>query len=287
MKARAETANRLSAGEKFEELVRIIRTLRGEDGCPWDRVQDERSIADYLLEEAYEAAEAVLSGSRRAAAEELGDVLMEVVFLALLFEEKKGFGIDDVLDRISDKLVRRHPHVFGGRRLRRAGEVVDAWQKTKLAEKSRQSVLDGLARTTPGLLAAFQMGGRVSAVGFDWGEPRAALEKVREEIAELDEALAAGGGRAAGEEVGDLLFALANVARLLGVNPELVLRQANAKFARRFRRLEAALQAKGKTPSESNLAEMDGLWNVIKKKERRRNINPRRTRAREGGRRPG
>lgn len=269
MKARARTSPRGPVGEKFEDLVRILRTLRGEDGCPWDRAQDERSITDYLLEETYEAAEAVLSGDPRAAAEELGDVLLEVVFLAHLFEEKGAFAMADVLDRANDKMVRRHPHVFGGRRLVKAGEVMDVWQKRKLAEKARRSVLDGLAGTTPALLAAFQIGGRVSAVGFDWGEPLAALEKVREEIAELEKALARGGRRAVAEEVGDLLFALANVARLVKVNPELALRRANAKFGRRFRGVESGLKARGKTPSQADLPEMEGLWNAVKKKERR------------------
>ncbi len=250
-------------GEKFEDLVGILRTLRGEDGCPWDRAQDERSITDYLLEETYEAAEAVLSGDPRAAAEELGDVLLEVVFLARLFEEKGAFAMADVLDRANDKMVRRHPHVFGGRRLVRAGEVMDVWQKRKLAEKARRSVLDGLAETTPALLAAFQIGGRVSAVGFDWGEPLASLEKVREEIAELEKALAGGGRRAVAEEVGDLLFALANVARLVQVNPELALRRANGKFMRRFSKLERRLRAQGKELGRASLDEMDKIWDEI------------------------
>ncbi len=267
-------SSKRTAGEEFDRLVSILATLRGEKGCPWDRAQDARSITNYFLEEVYEAADAVLAGDAPGAAEELGDVLMEVVFLSRIFEEKGGFAVADALRSINEKMIRRHPHVFGATKARRAREVMTAWQKGKLAEKSRRSVLDGLPASAPALLAAFQVASRASTVGFDWGTAGPALDKVKEEIAELENALVGRSRKRVEEELGDLFFALANVSRLVGANPELVLRRANRKFARRFRAVESRLRRAGKEPSQTSLDEMNGLWDEIKLTEKRRARKP-------------
>ena len=263
-------SSKRSAGAEFDRLVSILATLRGGRGCPWDRAQDARSITNYFLEEVYEAADAVLAGDAAAAAEELGDVLMEIVFLARIFEEKGGFTVADALRSINEKMVRRHPHVFGAAKARRSREVMTAWQKGKLAEKSRRSVLDGLPASAPALLAAYQVAARASTVGFDWGAAGPALAKVKEEVLELEQTLAGRSRKRKEEELGDLFFALANVSRLVGANPELVLRRANRKFARRFKAVESRLRRAGKEPSETSLNEMNGLWDEIKLTEKRR-----------------
>lgn len=256
-----------TAGEKFDELVRTMAVLRGENGCPWDREQDAASILNYFLEEVYEAAEALLEGPPAALCEELGDVLMEVVFLCRIFEEQKAFTAADALDSINRKMIARHPHVFGEEKYASARRVLEEWQKSKLAEKKRSSLLEGVPRRLPALLAAFQLGQRAASVGFDWPRADEALDKVKEEIGELERALAAEDSAEAGREIGDLFFALANVARKLQVNPELALLQANEKFVGRFTRMEARLKAKGLAWGKADLADMDTAWDEVKKAE--------------------
>lgn len=256
-----------AAGEKFERLVTILGTLRGENGCPWDRAQDAASILSYFLEEVYEAAEELQEGSVEALCEELGDVLMEVVFLSRIFEEQNAFSVADALDSINGKMVARHPHVFGTERYETSERVLEEWQRRKRQEKKREAVLEGLPRRLPALLAAFQIGQRVAAVGFDWPRPENALEKVKEETAELEKAMADQDPDEVRRELGDLFFALANVSRKLGVNPELALLQANGKFARRFGRMESKLKAKGQTLEKASLAEMDEAWDEVKAEE--------------------
>jgi len=255
-------------GRKFEELVRILAVLRGKNGCPWDLVQDEHSIAGYFLEEVYEAVDAVGRGDASGLAEELGDVLMEIVFLARIFEEKDLFSIGDALDLIIRKMVRRHPHVFGGTSLPSAAAVADEWQRLKAGEKRGRSTFAGMSSTAPGLLAAFQIGQRVSGLGFDWKDALRALEKVGEELAEVEQELRAGCRESLADEIGDLLFAAANVARLAGINPETAMRRANQKFMERFAALEAVLKKLGKKPAQSSPEEMDRIWERIKKKEK-------------------
>jgi MazG family protein len=252
-------------GEKFQRLVGILAALRGPGGCPWDREQDERSIADYFLEEVFEAVDALFRSDPKALAEELGDVLMEVVFLSQIFEEKGEFDVSDTLDGINEKLIRRHPHVFGGEKAESAARVLDIWVRQKKAEKKRSSHFEGLPTTAPALLAAFQIGRRAAQFGFDWPAPSDALEKVREELAEIEEALKTGPGEAVEEEIGDGLFALAQAARLARINPEIALRRANAKFMARFAALEAGLGQGGKALGESTLEEMEAVWNDVKK----------------------
>jgi tetrapyrrole methylase family protein / MazG family protein len=261
-------AGRGRTGKKFEDLVGILRTLRSPGGCPWDRAQDALSIRDYFLEEVYEAVEALDRGDEENLAEELGDVLMEVVFLARIFEEKGKFTIDDALDSINAKMIVRHPHVFGRKRPLTAGGVAEAWHKSKLAEKPRSSVLRDPGRTTPALLSAFLIGRRVSAFGFDWPDPGGALEKVREETSELGRAIRGKDRRRVEEEIGDLFFALANVGRKLGINPETALRRANRKFIARFRAMEIGLRASGTKIGEASLGEMDAVWEEVKRRPR-------------------
>jgi len=252
------------AGSKFQELVDILASLRGPGGCPWDREQDPRSIADYFLEEVYEAVEAVLRADSPALAEELGDVLMEVAFLARLGEEKGDFSISDALEGINRKLVRRHPHVFGGETAATPRDVLDIWSRRKKEEKGRSSRFEGISPQAPALLAALQIGNKAAVFGFDWPSAADALAKAREELAELEAAIAGADMARVEEEMGDCLFALANVARKLKLNPEMALRQGNAKFVRRFTELEAGLEAEGKRLGASTLEEMDAVWERVK-----------------------
>ena len=284
------TSSNRGSGRKFEELVRILAVLRGNKGCPWDLAQDEHSIAGYFLEEVYEAVDAVDRGDDSGLAEELGDVLMEIVFLARIFEERGSFSIGDSLDLINRKMVRRHPHVFGGRSLASAAAVADEWQRLKADEGRGQGVFEGLSSTAPGLLAAFQIGQRVSGLGFDWKDAARAMEKVAEETAEVRQELRAGKRERLIDEIGDLLFAVANVARLAGVNPETALRRANRRFRERFRALEAVLKRRGKKPAQAGLEEMDRIWEEIKLMEKspgRKGSGPAGTKASTRKRPPG
>jgi len=250
----------------FEKLIEILDVLRSDEGCPWDREQDENSIVNYFLEEVYEAVDAIESGDPQSVKEELGDVLMEVVFLARIFKEKNEFTIHDVLECINQKMIRRHPHVFGPNKIESSARVVDAWNQQKRTEKDRQSILDGMATHLPSLLKAFQIGQRVSIVGFDWKQPLDALKKVREELDELEQALEANNKEEITEEIGDLMFSLANISRLLDINPEIALRQTNAKFCKRFFYIEERLKERGEEIEKVNLDELDILWEAAKNK---------------------
>ncbi len=255
------------AGQKFEQLVKILDTLRGKSGCPWDKEQDEQSISNYFLEEVYEALEAILSGDVPSVAEELGDVLMEVVFLARIYKEKKAFTMSDVVENINQKMVRRHPHVFGGKTITSSSEVLDVWNQGKRQEKKRQSLFDGIVKLAPALHSAYQIGLRVSSYGFDWENPTGALEKVKEEVSELESVMKIEAKEHIFQEIGDAFFALTNVSRKLGVNPEIALKKANEKFMLRFETLEKELAEKGKSLGEASLEEMDEIWEQIKDRE--------------------
>ncbi len=250
----------------FEKLVEILDVLRGEKGCPWDREQNENTIVNYFLEEVYEAVDALVSGDPQSLKEELGDVLMEVVFLTRIFKEKNEFTIHDVLEGINQKMIQRHPHVFGPLRIKDSAGVVDLWNQKKKKEKERQFVLDGLATHMPSLFKAFQIGQRVSLFGFDWKSPLDALGKVKEELDELERAIQSNTKEEAAEEMGDLLFSLANISRHLNVNPEIALRQTNNKFCKRFRYIEEKLKERGDEIGKVSLEELDILWEEAKKK---------------------
>ncbi len=253
------------SGQKFKKLVQIMDSLREEKGCPWDRKQDERSIASYFLEEAYELIDAVFKNNTAAVEEELGDVIMEVVFLAKIFTEKGKFNISDVLAGINRKMIRRHPHVFGTDRVDCSEKVGEAWTKQKHAEKPQDFLQDAVMTTSPSLQVAFQIGQRASAYGFDWKNVSGVLQKLKEEILELEKAIEKKSHEDVLEEIGDILFTMANVSRQLNVNPEIALRFANEKFLLRFRYIEKKLKEKGQKISKATFAEMDELWDESKK----------------------
>ncbi|MBM3550118.1 MAG: nucleoside triphosphate pyrophosphohydrolase [Alphaproteobacteria bacterium] len=261
----------------IDRLIEIMARLRApEGGCPWDLEQTFATIAPYTVEEAYEVADAIARGDLPDLKEELGDLLFQVVFHARMAEEQDAFAFEDVARAIADKMERRHPHVFGEGPERDAAAQTVSWEATKAAERSEKasrspaSALDGVALALPALMRADKLQGRAARVGFDWPEVRQVLDKIEEEIAELRAELDGGGGKDAIEdEVGDLLFALANLARHLGVDPEAALRRGNRKFERRFRAIEAALAAQGRRPEGASLEEMEALWQQAKIDERK------------------
>lgn len=253
-----------TAGEKFTRLVEILDVLRSEKGCPWDREQDEKSIANFFLEEVYEAVEALYSQDYASLAEELGDVMMEIVFLARIAKEKGHFTMTEILEGINEKMIRRHPHVFGKKSQANSASVWETWNKQKKEEKGRESVLEGMTKSSPALLSAYQIGVRVSAFGFDWRQPSDVIEKVKEEVSELEKAVQEKQREEISAEIGDILFSLANLSRHLDVNPEIALRESNRKFIRRFRFVENRLMQEGKELGHVSLAEMEKIWEEAK-----------------------
>jgi len=258
----------------LDRLVELVDRLRSPKGCPWDQAQTFQTIKSYLIEEAYEAAEALEAEDAAWAKEELGDLLFQVVFACQLFREEGLFDLTETAEDARRKMIRRHPHVFGQANLETAEEVRANWARIKEAEKSAidpsaepASVLEGLPSALPALLKAFRLSQRAAGVGFDWTGPADVLAKVEEELAELKEASASGADPA--EEVGDLFFALANLARHLNLNPEEVLQAANAKFERRFRALEDDLAERGKDMNRADPADLDSVWERIKAGERK------------------
>jgi tetrapyrrole methylase family protein/MazG family protein len=259
-----EIREKETAGAKFQRLVDILAALRSPGGCPWDREQDEKSIAGYFLEEVYEAVDALYRKDAAALAEELGDVLMEVVFLTRIYEERGAFDAASALDGINAKMIRRHPHVFGGPPAENAARVLDAWVRQKKEEKKRSSPFEGVPESAPALLRAFEIGQRAAQDAFDWPAAADALAKVREELAEVEAALARGVRDEVEEEIGDALFALAQAARLAKANPEIALRRANSKFTARFEALRSAFASRGRELRDASPAEMDETWEQIK-----------------------
>jgi len=259
--------------DPLDRLIAIMARLRDPaDGCAWDLEQTFASIAPYTVEEAYEVADAIERGDLGELKDELGDLLLQVVFHARMAEEQRAFAFNDVAQAICDKMIRRHPHVFGDAGHRDSAEQIRAWEVIKAQERAARakqaSVLDGVSIGLPGLSRAVKLTNRAARVGFDWPDTAQVLDKVHEELAELEAEVAAGDQDKAGEELGDLLFVLANLARKLDVDPEAAIRGANAKFTRRFSFIEAALSANGRRPDQSDLAEMDGLWDAAKAAER-------------------
>ena len=250
----------------FQKLLDLVARLRAPDGCPWDREQALPDVRAYLLEEAHELAGAIDGGDWAELAEELGDMLFQVAFIGRLAEEAGAFRFSQVIDGVHRKMVERHPHVFGDEVLADAEAVRQAWERRKLAkEPRRESLFSGVPSSLPALLAAYRLTQKAAGVGFDWPEAAPVLDKADEEIAELRQALAAGDRDAVREEVGDLLFTIANLARKLDVDPEAALAGTNLKFRRRFARIEEGLAAQGKTAAEATLEEMDALWEEAKR----------------------
>jgi len=261
---------RSDAGSAFQQLVDIMARLRGPQGCPWDREQTLESLRAFLLEETHEVLDAIDRGDTAALRGEIGDLVFEGVFLAQVCADAGLFTVADSLAAINAKLIRRHPHIFdpSGRPLETAGEVHQQWEQIKAKEQSeageRRSVLRGLARSLPALLRAYEIGTRVAAVGFDWAKTEDVVAKIEEEAAELRRAVAHEGTARAEEEMGDLLFAIANLSRKLGIDPESALRKANEKFTARFEALEERLHERGRSVHDSTLDEMEAAWQEIK-----------------------
>ncbi|MBI4572045.1 MAG: nucleoside triphosphate pyrophosphohydrolase [candidate division NC10 bacterium] len=259
-------------GASFVELVEIMARLRGEGGCPWDREQTPETIKPYLIEETYEVLEAIDEQDPEKLKEELGDLMLQVVFHARMAEETGAFAIGDVLAAINDKLVRRHPHVFGDRKAETAQEVLFNWEQIKQTERRREKgqafLLDGVPREMPALLRAHRLQEKASRVGFDWKEAQAVFRKVEEELAELRAAMEGQEADRVEAELGDLLFALVNLSRFLAVNPEEALRKTIARFIARFRYIEEELARRGRSLRQATLEEMDALWAEAKEKGR-------------------
>ena len=250
--------NSSASGEKFAAFMDIVRRLRKE--CPWDREQTHSSIRHSLIEETYEVIEAIEANDPTHLRSELGDLLLHIALHAVMAEEEHTFTVDDVIDGISDKMIRRHPHVFGNASVTDAGDVKRNWERIKVSE-GRSSVLDGVPTELPALLRAHRTQEKASKIGFDWPHKVDVWKKVREEIDELGRAEEVGEQGQVEEEFGDVLFALVNYSRFLHVNPEFALRGAVEKFSRRFRRVEEELRRQGKDVADSSLEEMDRLWN--------------------------
>jgi MazG family protein len=251
------------ANEGFEEFVEIVRRLRRE--CPWDREQTHASIRHSLIEETYEVVEAIDRGDLVELKRELGDLLLHVVFHSAIAEQTKEFTLDEVIRAVSEKLVRRHPHVFGEVKVDSSDQVRHNWEKSKLLE-GRDSIIDGVPKELPALLRAHRLQDKASKVGFDWEKKEDAWKKVEEEMVELHRALEQGDSQQVEGEFGDLLFALVNYSRFIEVNPENALRQTAEKFSERFRYIEKKLRETGKDIHSSTLEEMDRYWEEAKTK---------------------
>ncbi len=251
----------MKPSDKFEDFVKLVAILRKE--CPWDRKQTHHSVKDNLIEEAYEAVEAIDEENFDELSKELGDLLLHVVFHSKMASEKNHFTINDVILKISEKLIRRHPHVFGTKEVKNEVEVASNWESIKLTE-GKESILDGVPKHLPGLIRAHRMQEKAANVGFDWAEWQLAWEKLNEEIDEWREAVLHQSDVEKREEFGDLMFSLVNVGRLMKIDAEDAIRQANKKFDYRFRYIENKLAERGSSIVEADLEEMDDLWNEAK-----------------------
>jgi nucleoside triphosphate diphosphatase len=260
----------LTAGGKFQRLVDIMARLRAPGGCPWDREQTFDTIKPFLLEETYEVMDAIDARDWKELAGELGDLLLQAVFFSQMASEERHFRIDDALDAINAKLIRRHPHVFGDQTAHTEGDVRKIWSEVKAEERKEKSesettLLGSVPRSLPALVEAQQIASRAAQAGFDWENAEQVLEKLNEELAEFDAARRSGSTADLEDELGDLLFVLVNLARFVKVDPEQALRRTNAKFRRRFGYVEQKLAERGKQPAGASLDEMEALWQEAKK----------------------
>jgi len=272
-------------GEWFERLVAVQARLRARDGCPWDREQTHETLRTYLIEEAYEVLEALESGNDAKFAEEMGDLLLQIVFHSQIAQEEGRFTVSDVIREIHDKMIRRHPHVFGELRAKDSAEVLRNWEQIKaeerraLAEKKdvgaesaipkETSLLDGVSRGLPATLEGFQLTRKAARIGFDWEDVGGVFEKMREETEELRSAVKGNEQGRVEEELGDLLFAAVNLARFLKVDPEIALKKANGKFSKRFRAMEKLARETGNEFKNLPREEMESLWDAAKEAERK------------------
>src|SRR5690242_9275210 len=259
-----------TAGDKFQQLVDLMARLRAPGGCPWDREQTFDTIKPFLLEETYEVMNAIDARDWPELAGELGDLLLQAVFFSQMASEENLFRIDDALDAINEKLIRRHPHVFGDEIAKTEGDVRKLWSEIKAEEKRgkgepEKTLLGSVPRSLPALVEAQQIASRAAQVGFDWENAGQVLDKLHEELREFEEARARGGREAQEDELGDMLFVLVNLARFVKVDPEQALRKTNAKFRRRFGYVEQKLAERGRSTRESSVEEMESLWQEAKK----------------------
>lgn len=280
-KLRSEKMKHLAPGEWFEKLVAVQARLRAPKGCPWDREQTHETLRTYLLEEAYEVLEALDRGNDAKFAEEMGDLLLQVVFHSQIASEEGRFTVSDVIREIHDKMIRRHPHVFGEASAKDSKEVLRNWEQIKAEErraskgkgeggddtKEAPSLLDGVSRALPATLEGLQLTRKASRIGFDWDNANGVIDKVREETAELEIALNDKDQQRVEEEMGDFLFAAVNLARFLHIDPEIALKKANAKFSRRFRAMEARARESGREFKDLPREEMEALWDATKETE--------------------
>jgi len=270
-------------GQWLDKLVAVQARLRAPDGCPWDREQTHQSLRTYLIEEAYEVLEALESGQDAKFAEELGDLLLQIVFHSQIAHEQDRFTVEDVIRQIHDKMIRRHPHVFGRARAKDAAEVLRNWEQIKAEERrsgkkkvsqtgasAEPSLLEGVSRALPATLEALQLTRKAARIGFDWEDAEGVIEKMREEAAELESALRSGSERKVEEELGDLLLAVVNLARFLDLDPEIALKKANAKFFNRFRHMEALARKSGRQFGNLAREEMEALWEATKETQGQR-----------------
>jgi len=258
----------MTVGEAFEELVRIMHRLRSPGGCPWDREQSHASIKPYLIEEAYEVVEAIDAGDDGELRTELGDLLLQIVFHAEMAAERGAFTVADVIGAISEKMVRRHPHVFADTQVSGADEVVRNWSRIKAEERQSaadNSALAGVPRAMPALLRAQRLGEKAGHAGFDWPNVAGVLDKLREELAELESAVAGGDREAAAAELGDLVYAATSLARHLGTSAEDAVKGAADRFSDRFRHMEHALADQGRDIHSASPEELDRLWEAAKR----------------------
>lgn len=282
--ARKTTSVNPSFGKLFEDLVDLQIRLLAPNGCPWDREQTHESLRTYLIEEAYEVLDALESGDPEKFAEELGDLLLQIIFHSQLAAQAGRFNVGDVIERVHTKMVRRHPHVFGAAKADSAAQVLKNWEQLKAEERRQErasrglhateatddksaSLLSGIPRTLPAVMEAYQLTRRASRVGFDWPNIAGVLEKLREEIKELESEIGNGNAANIESEAGDLLFSAVNVVRFLKLDPEIALKKTNRKFVERFRDMESEAAVTGKKVADLNAAELDALWNSAKRRE--------------------
>src|SRR6266571_3681428 len=280
-KTRCTKMKQLTPGEWFEKLVAVQARLRAPEGCPWDREQTHQSLRTYLLEEAYEVLEALDKGNDAKFAEEMGDLLLQIVFHSQIAQEQGRFTVADVIRAIHDKMIRRHPHVFGETHAKDSAEVLRNWEQIKAEERRSNeqssgsegsqaeppSLLDGVSRALPATLVGFQLTRKASRIGFDWQDAGGVFEKMLEETEELKEAVKEQDHLKTEEELGDLLFAAVNLSRFLKVDPEIALKKANAKFSRRFRAMENLARKNGREFKDLPREEMESFWDAAKKSE--------------------
>ena len=285
-RAKGRQAAALTPGEWFEKLVAVQKRLRDPDGCPWDREQTHQTLRSYLIEEAYEVLDALESGDDEKFAEEMGDLLLQVLFHSDIARSEGRFDISDVIRAIHDKMIRRHPHVFGNVRAKDSAQVLRNWERIKAEERREKeqsagastdeeaggkhtSLLDGVSRGLPAMIEGLQLTRKAARAGFDWESVEGILEKLREEVAEVRHALAEKRAASAEEEIGDLLFVMVNLTRFLQVDPEIALKKANGKFQRRFVEMERSAAARDRTFVSLPREEKEALWESVKQREHR------------------